>query len=178
MFYKIINRVSDVELVDGARDYQVMDRKVADAILSLREYNRFFKGISSWVGHKTKWFEYKNVERVAGETKWNFWSLTRYAIEGIVSFSAAPLAIASVTGLAAFVVALIFILFIVVRKALFGDPVSGWSSTVCIILLIGGLQLHCIGILGLYQSRTFMETKHRPHYIASETSLSNFTLIG
>jgi glycosyltransferase involved in cell wall biosynthesis len=178
LFYRIINRISDVELVDGARDYQVMDRKVVNAILSLREYNRFFKGISSWVGYKTKWLEYQNIERVAGETKWSFCSLARYAIEGIVSFSAAPLAIASVTGVLSFVVALLSILFIVVRKLIFGDPVSGWASTVCIILLIGGLQLLCIGILGQYQSRTFMEAKHRPIYIASETNVSNFNTIG
>jgi glycosyltransferase involved in cell wall biosynthesis len=171
LFYRLINKFGDVELVDGARDYQVMNRKVVNAILSLREYNRFFKGISSWVGYRTRWFAYENVERAAGETKWSFWSLTKYAIEGIVSFSEAPLALASFTGVTSFALAILFIIFIVVRKLAFGDPVSGWASTVCIILLIGGLQLLCIGILGQYLSRTFLETKHRPIYLVNETNI-------
>lgn len=168
MFYKLINRISDTEIVDGARDYQMMTRQVSDAIVSLKEYNRFFKGISGWVGFKTKWLEYQNVERVAGETKWSFWGLFKYAMDGILAFSTAPLVMASAFGIICFVLAIALMLFIFVRAALFGDPVSGWPSTMCLILTLGAIQLLCIGILGQYLSKTYLETKRRPIYIVRE----------
>ena len=169
-FYKIINKMSNAEIVDGARDYRIMTRKMADSILSMREYNRFTKGIYGWIGFKTKWIEFENVERVAGETKWSFWKLFRYAIEGIVAFSTAPLAIATYFGIIMSFVAFILIVFIIVKKLAFGDPTSGWSSMVCIILMLSGIQLFCIGIVGQYLSKTYLETKKRPIYIAAKTS--------
>lgn len=169
-FYKLMRRISKTEIVDGARDYRLMTRQFVNALLELGEYNRFSKGLYGWVGFRTKWLEFENVERAAGETKWSFWKLLLYSIEGIVAFSAAPLAIAVVTGLACFLLALAFILFIVVRTLMFGDPVAGWPSLVCIILLIGGLQLLCIGILGEYLAKTYLEVKDRPIYICKETN--------
>ena len=169
-FYKIINKMSNAEIVDGARDYRIMTRKMADSILSMREYNRFTKGIYGWIGFKTKWIEFENVERVAGETKWSFWKLFRYAIEGIVAFSTAPLAIATYFGIIMSFVAFILIVLIIVKKLAFGDPTSGWSSMVCIILMLSGIQLFCIGIVGQYLSKTYLETKKRPIYIAAKTS--------
>ncbi len=171
-FYKLMRRISKTEMVDGARDYRLMTRAFVNALLELGEYNRFSKGLYGWVGFRTKWLEFENVERAAGATKWSFWKLLLYSIEGIVAFSAAPLAIAVVTGLACFVLALLFILFIVVRTLMFGDPVAGWPSLVCIILLIGGLQLLCIGILGEYLAKTYLEVKNRPIYICKETNTS------
>lgn len=169
MFYKIINRLSDADIVDGARDYRLMRRRMVDAILALPEYNRFSKGIFGWVGFKTKWLEYVNVERVAGETKWSFWKLFLYSLEGIVAFTTAPLALASLIGIIFCVLAFVMIIFIIVRTLLFGDPTSGWPSMVCIIFLCSGVQLFCMGVLGQYLAKTYMEVKHRPVYIVRET---------
>ena len=169
MFYKIINRLSDANIVDGARDYRLMRRRMVDAILALPEYNRFSKGIFGWVGFKTKWLEYVNVERVAGETKWSFWKLFLYSLEGIVAFTTAPLALASLVGIIFCVLAFVMIVFIIVRTLLFGDPTSGWPSLVCIIFLCSGVQLFCMGVLGQYLAKTYMEVKHRPVYIVRET---------
>ena len=169
MFYKIINRLSDADIVDGARDYRLMRRRMVDAILALPEYNRFSKGIFGWVGFKTKWLEYVNVERVAGETKWSFWKLFLYSLEGIVAFTTAPLALASLIGIIFCVLAFVMILFIIVRTLLFGDPTSGWPSLVCIIFLCSGVQLFCMGVLGQYLAKTYLETKRRPVYLVRET---------
>ena len=171
MFYKIINRISDADIVDGARDYRLMNRAMVDAIVSMSEYNRFSKGIFGWVGFKTKWLEYENVERVAGETKWSFWKLFKYSIEGMTAFSVLPLQIASVFGVLFSSVAFIMIIVIIIRTLIFGDPTSGWPSMVCIVMMIGGIQLLCIGILGQYLSKTYLETKHRPIYIEKETNI-------
>lgn len=169
LFYKIINRISDADIVDGARDYRLMRRSMVDAILSMREYNRFSKGIFGWVGFKTKWVPFVNVERVAGETKWSFWKLLLYSLQGIVAFSTAPLAIASLLGLLFCLAAFVMVLYIFIKTLLFGDPVGGWPSLACIILFIGGVQMLCLGILGQYLAKTYLETKHRPIYIVSET---------
>lgn len=168
MFYKIMQKISKTEIVDGARDYRIMTRQMVDAILSMGEYNRFTKGIYGWVGFNTKWFEYENVERVAGETKWSFWKLLIYSLEGVVGFSTAPLTIASFFGIFCMFIAFVMIVFIIVRKLVYGDPTSGWPSLVCIITLIGGMQLFCIGIVGQYLAKTYLETKNRPIYIAKE----------
>ncbi len=173
MFYRVINRLSKNEIVDGARDYQIMNRKVVNGILQLREYNRFFKGITSWVGFKVRWLEYENVERAAGETKWSFWSLFVYAVNGLIAFTTTPLVIASVVGIICFILALVLICIIVVRTAVFGDPVAGWPSMICLTLLIGSIQLLCIGILGQYLSKLYLEAKHRPLYLVEE---ANFEL--
>ena len=167
-FYKLINRMSKTEIVDGARDFRMMTRQFRDAVLSVSEYNRFSKGIFSWVGYRTKWLEYENVERRKGETKWSFWKLFVYAIDGIVAFTTVPLALASVLGIVFCLLALLFIVFIIVRKVLFGDPTAGWPSMVCIILLLGGVQMFSIGIVGQYLSKTYMEVKKRPVYLESE----------
>jgi glycosyltransferase involved in cell wall biosynthesis len=164
-FYKTMRSLSDIEIVDGARDFRIINRKVADAILSLNEYNRFSKGIFSWVGYKTKWFEYENVKRSAGETKWSFWKLFVYAIDGIIAFSIKPLVLASLAGFIFFFIAILLIILIIVRKIVFGDPVAGWPSLVCIILFSGGLQLITTGILGQYLAKTYLEVKKRPLYI-------------
>lgn len=168
MFYKLMARISKTEIVDGARDYRIMTRQMVNAILSMGEYNRFTKGIYGWVGFKTKWFEYENVERVAGETKWSFWKLFMYSIEGVIGFSTAPLVISSFFGILCMLLAFVMIVFIIIRKLVYGDPTSGWPSLVCIIMLIGGMQLSCIGIVGEYLAKTYLETKHRPIYIAKE----------
>ena len=168
-FYRLINRISDANIVDGARDYRLMRRSVVNAILSLGEYNRFSKGIFGWVGFKTKWVPYENVERVAGETKWSFWKLFRYSLEGIVGFSTVPLAMASVLGVVLCLAAAVAILIIVVKTLLFGDPVGGWPSMMCAILFLGGVQLLSIGILGQYLAKTYLETKKRPVYLVRET---------
>lgn len=173
MFYRMMNKISDTELMDGARDYRLMTRQFVNSLLDLKEYNRFSKGLFGWVGYKTKWIEFENVERVAGETKWSFWKLFIYAIDGIVAFSTAPLAIASVIGMLMLFVAFFFIIFIVVRTMLFGDPVAGWPSLVCIITLIGGIQIFCVGILGQYLSKVYLESKNRPIYIVKESKLSD-----
>ena len=169
MFYRIMNRISSADVVDGARDFQLMNRKVVSAILSMKEYNRFSKGIFGWVGFKKKWLEYENIERAAGETKWSFWKLLLYALDGIVAFSTMPLVIASVMGILFCVLAFAAIIFIIIRTLVFGDPTSGWPSMVCIIMLVSGVQLLCIGILGQYLSKTYLETKRRPIYLVRET---------
>jgi len=177
MFYKLINKISDADIVDGARDFRLMKREMVDAIVAMCEYNRFSKGIFGWIGFKTHWLPYKNVERVAGETKWNFWGLFKYSLEGIINFSQAPLSIASLTGLFLTFVSFCAILFIVVRKLIFGDPVAGWASTACIILLMGGLQLLCMGIMGQYIAKTYLEVKKRPHFIIAETNDESAKLV-
>ena len=169
MFYRLINKMSDMEIVDGARDFRFMTRKFVDAVLAMGEYNRFSKGIFSWVGFKTHWISYENIERVAGKTKWSFWSLFKYSIEGIVGFSTVPLIMSSFLGVACCLLAFIGIVFVIVRATIFGDPVAGWPSMICVILLIGGLQLLCLGFLGEYLSKTYLESKNRPIYIVSET---------
>ena len=171
MFYKIINKISNVDIVDGARDYRLMTAQMKDAILAMPEYNRFSKGIFGWVGFRTKWLEYENVERVAGETKWNFWKLFLYSIEGIIAFSTAPLVLSSVFGMLFCILSFALIVFIIVRTILFGDPVAGWPSLVCIMFFIGGIQLFCHGITGQYLSKTYLETKNRPKYIIKDTNL-------
>lgn len=168
-FYTLMNRISDVELMDGARDYRLMNRKYVDALLSLQEYNRFSKGLFGWVGFRTKWIEFENVERIAGETKWSFWKLFKYSLDGIVAFSSTPLYLSSIIGAGMCGVAMLSIVFIIVRQLLFGGSAYGWPSMACIVILIGGLQLLCIGILGLYLSKAYLEVKHRPVYIVKET---------
>ena len=171
MFYYLINKVSDVQLVDGARDFQMMNRMVVDAILSMKEYNRFSKGIFSWVGFRKKWLEYENIQRVAGETKWHFWSLFLYAMQGIIAFSTAPLVVCSFVGLICCTLAIIMIFVIIFRTLVFGDPTAGWPSLVCIILLLSGIQMLGIGVLGQYLAKTYLETKNRPTYITRKTNL-------
>lgn len=168
MFYRMINRISKTEIVDGARDFRLMTRQMVSSILELREVSRFSKGIFSWVGYRTKWLEYENVERVAGETKWSFWKLLLYSIDGMIAFSTAPLAIASITGVLFFVMAFLLILYFLIKTLIWGDPVAGFPATICIILFLGGIQLFCVGILGQYMSKTFLETKKRPIYITKE----------
>jgi glucosyltransferase len=167
-FYHLMKKISQTEMMDGARDYRLMTRQMVDAILSMREYNRFTKGIFGWVGFRTKWLEYENVERAKGETKWNFWKLLVYSIDGITAFSTAPLLIASFVGILFCVIAFLMIVFIIVRKLIFGDPVSGWPSLVCIILMTSGIQFFCTGILGQYLAKAYMEVKRRPIYLVKE----------
>ncbi|HFR3550961.1 TPA: glycosyltransferase family 2 protein [Streptococcus suis] len=168
LFYKLMNKISQVEVVDGARDFRLMRRHMVDAILSVSEYNRFSKGIFSWVGFETEYLPYENVERVAGETSWSFWKLLSYSIEGIINFSDTPLNIASYTGFFTFLLSLVLMVVVVFKTLVFGDPTIGWPSTICIILFLGGLQLMTIGILGKYLAKVFLETKHRPVYIIKE----------
>jgi len=167
-FYRLMGKLSDIEVVDGARDFRLMNRMFVDAILSLQERNRFSKGIFPWVGFRTKWFEYENVNRIAGETKWSFWKLFLYSLDGITAFSSRPLALASICGTIAFLVSLVLVFIVVVRKIIWGDPVAGWASTITIILLIGGIQLFTIGILGQYLAKAYTEVKQRPHFIVRE----------
>jgi len=168
LFYKLINKFSKVKIVNGARDFIMMKRSMADSILALPEYNRFSKGLFSWVGFKTKWLEYENEQRSAGTTKWSFWKLFLYSIEGIVAFTTAPLAIATVMGLLFCLISFLLIIFIFVRTMIWGDPTSGWPSMICIISLIGGIQLFCLGIMGEYISKIYLESKNRPIYIIRE----------
>jgi len=168
LFYKLMQKISKTEMMDGARDYRLMTRQMVDAILDMGEYNRFTKGIFGWVGFQTKWLEYENVERVAGETKWSFWKLVLYSIEGIVAFSTAPLTFISVLGIIFWLLAFVMIVFTIIRKLVFGDPVSGWPSLVCIILFLSGIQFFCTGILGQYIAKTYLEVKKRPIYIKNE----------
>lgn len=170
MFYKIINKTLDFEIMDGARDFRLMTRKMVDAVISMGEYNRFSKGIFGWVGFRTKWIPYENVERVAGETKWHFWKLVLYSLEGIVAFSTAPLTISSVAGLVFCFLAFVMLLIVFFKALLYGDPVAGWPSLACLILFIGGIQLFCMGILGQYLSKMYLEVKGRPIYIIKEDS--------
>ncbi|NFO13792.1 glycosyltransferase family 2 protein [Clostridium botulinum] len=168
-FYKIINKISNSDIVDGARDFRLMSRQMVDAILSLKEYNRFSKGIYGWVGFKTKWIPFKNIERVAGETKWSFGKLFIYSLEGIIGFSTKPLAIASILGILLCVVSFLFIMYTIIKTIIFNNPVNGWPSLVCIILFVSGIQLFCMGIIGQYLSKAYLETKARPIYIVKET---------
>lgn len=168
MFYRLMKKISKTEIMDGARDYRLMTRQMVDAILSMQEYNRFTKGIFGWVGFNTKWLEYENVERARGETKWNFWKLFIYSLDGITAFSTMPLMIASVVGVLFCLLAFAMIVFIIVRKMVFGDPVAGWPSMVCIMLFLSGVQFFCTGILGQYLAKTYMEVKRRPIYLVKE----------
>lgn len=173
LFYKIINHMSKIEMVDGARDYRLMTRKMVNAIISCQEYNRYSKGLWSFVGFKTKWVEYENVERVAGETKWSFWKLFKYAIEGIVAFSTVPLTLSAFFGIILCLISFIVIVIIICKTLIFGDPVSGWPSLACIVMFVGGIQLFFLGIIGEYLGKTYLETKHRPHYIIQELHQSS-----
>lgn len=168
-FYGLINKISDADIVDGARDFRMMKRDMVNAILSMPEYNRFTKGIFGWVGFKTKWIEFENVERAAGETKWSFWKLFRYALEGIIAFSTVPLTIVSLIGVIVCIIAFLFLLFVVIRAAIFGDPIAGWPSLICVISFLSGIQLLGIGVVGMYLSKTYLETKKRPIYIKKES---------
>lgn len=167
-FYKLINKISETEIVDGARDFRLMTRQMVDAILDVGEYNRFSKGIFGWVGFNTKWISYDNVERVAGETKWSFFGLFLYSLEGIIAFSTRPLYIASLFGILFCFIAFVMICFIIFKTLVFGEEVQGYASTICVIFFIGGIQLFCVGILGQYLSKTYLETKQRPLYIVKE----------
>lgn len=169
-FYKVMNRISDTDIVDGASDFRMMNRKMVDAIVSMGEYNRFSKGIFGWVGFRTKWIPYQNTERVAGQTKWSFWGLFRYSLQGIVAFSTVPLAISSVIGVITCILSFLMGFWIVIRTLIFGDPVAGWPTLACMIVFMGGIQLFCIGILGQYMAKTYLETKQRPIYIIAESS--------
>lgn len=168
-YYRLIRLISKTEFVDGARDFRLMTRQMTDAILSLKEYNRFTKGINEWVGFKTRWLEYENIQRAAGNTKWSFWGLFVYSLEGITAFSTVPLMLSAFLGVFLCAVAFFFIIFIVVRTLMYGDPVSGWPSLAVIILFIGGIQLFCMGIIGQYLAKTYLETKNRPVFIVKES---------
>ncbi len=172
-FYGIINRISDADIVDGARDFRLMKKDMVDSIVAMSEYNRFSKGIFGWIGFRTYWMPYENVERVAGETKWSFWKLFKYAIDGIINFSQAPLSIASWFGMFMTVIAFLFLAVTLVRRILYGNPVIGWASTICIILFIGGIQLFCLGVIGQYIAKMYLETKNRPHFIIAESNMTD-----
>ena len=177
-FYKIINKISDADIVDGARDFRLMKQEMADAVVAMSENNRFSKGIFGWIGFKTYWLPFENVERVAGETKWNFCKLTKYAIDGIINFSEAPLNIASWFGMTMTALSFLFLIIIVTRRLMFGDPVAGWASTMSVIIFIGGVQLFSVGIIGQYIAKTYAEVKERPHYIISDTNSDIVKKIG
>lgn len=169
-FYSIMNRISESDIVDGARDFRLMKKSMVEAIVAMGEYNRFSKGLFGWVGFRTYWMPYENVERVAGETKWNFWKLFKYAIDGIINFSQAPLSAVSWFGVLMTIVSFLMLVVVVGRKLIYGDPVAGWASTICVIIFIGGLQLFCLGVIGHYIAKMYLETKQRPHFIISETN--------
>lgn len=171
IFYKLIRKITNINIADGARDYQMMTRQMVNSVLALTEYNRFSKGIFEWVGYRKTWLEFENVERAAGETKWSFWKLILYSLDGIVNFSNMPLTISSYLGLIMTFVSILAIVFIIVRKLLFGDPVDGWPSLACIITFVGGIQLFCMGFMGQYMSKMYSEVKKRPHYIIQETNM-------
>ena len=170
MFYKISRKMTNIDIADGARDYQMMTRQMVDSVLSLTEYNRFSKGIFEWVGYRKTWLEFENVERAAGETKWSFWKLVLYSLEGIINFSSFPLTVSSYVGMLMTALSFVAIIFIVARKLIFGDPVDGWASTVCIVTFVGGIQLFCLGIMGQYLAKMYSEVKNRPRYIIQETN--------
>jgi glycosyltransferase involved in cell wall biosynthesis len=172
-FYRLVNRMSKTKLVDGATDFAMMTRQVVEAILTMPEYNRFSKGIYSWVGFDTKWLPYQNVERVAGTTKWSFWKLFLYSLDGIISFSTAPLAIASFSGILLCIIALIIICYVIIKTLIYGDPVAGFPTLICAVCFIGGIQLFCIGILGQYLAKTYLEVKNRPIYLIKESKLAD-----
>ncbi len=178
IFYKIINHISDADIVDGARDFRLMKRSMVDAIVQMSEYNRFSKGIFGWIGFRTYWMPYENVERIAGETKWNFWKLFAYSLDGIVNFSQVPLTMVSLSGLFITFISVIMIFFVIIRKVIYGDPVAGWASLVCIIVFLGGIQLFCLGIIGQYISKMYLEVKNRPHYIISDTNKKDIHYVG
>jgi len=169
-FYRMMRKMTEIDIADGARDYRMMSRAMVDSILALPEYNRFSKGIFAWVGYRTKWLEFENEQRAAGETKWSFWQLVHYSVDGLVNFSNAPIRIASFLGIIMTIISFVAIVFEVIRALIYQDPVAGWPSLVCIITFIGGIQLFCMGIMGQYISKTYMEVKKRPHYIVSETN--------
>lgn len=169
LFYKIMKKISNMDIVDGARDFRLMTRQMTEAILEMKEYNRFSKGIFTWVGFNTKWLEYENIERIAGKTKWSFWKLFIYSIDGITAFSTFPLIISTIVGIIFCVIALVMIFVIIVKTIAFGDNVSGWPSLACIILFVGGIQLFCTGIIGQYIAKTYLEVKNRPIYLVKET---------
>lgn len=171
LFYKIMKKISKMDIVDGARDFRLMTKQMKDSIVSMQEYNRFSKGIFTWIGFKTKWLEYENIERAAGKTKWSFWKLFLYSLDGITAFSTFPLVIAVVFGMLFCLLAFIMIAIIIFKTIVFGDPVSGWPSTICAILLVGGVQLFCTGIIGQYMAKTYLEVKKRPIYIVKETNI-------
>lgn len=173
MFYKVIRKMTNINIADGARDYQMMTRQMVDSVLALTEFNRFSKGIFEWVGYRKTWIEFENVERAAGETKWSFWQLILYSLEGILNFSNIPLMLSSWLGIVMTLVSFLAIGFIIIRKLLFGDPVDGWASTACIITFVGGIELFCMGIMGQYMSKMYSEVKKRPHYIVQETNLED-----
>ena len=173
-FYILINKISNVDIVDGARDFRLMKRKMVDSILQMKENNRFSKGIFGWVGFKVKWLSYENIERVVGTTKWSFWKLFKYSIEGIIAFSTTPLLISSFIGMIFFIISIIMIILIILRTIIIGDSVEGWPSMVCIMFFIGGIQLFCIGILGQYLAKTYIEVKHRPIYIIRESNINEY----
>lgn len=170
-FYRIINRISDADIVDGARDFRLMKREMVDTIVGMGEYNRFSKGIFGWIGFRTYWLSYENISRVAGETKWNFWKLFRYAVDGVINFSQVPLSVASWFGILMTVISFAVVAVIALRRMIWGDPVAGWASIVCIMTLVGGIQLFCMGIMGQYISKIYMEVKKRPHYIIAKSNI-------
>lgn len=176
-FYKMIRMISETGVQENARDFRMMKKEMTDAVISMGESNRFSKGLFDWVGFRTYWISYENVERAAGNTKWNFWALCRYGLDAIFNFSSTPLTFASWLGLLMTLVSAFFLIFVVVRKLIFGDPVAGWASTICVIIFIGGLQLFCLGIIGQYISRIYLETKQRPHYIISDANRENIQKI-
>ena len=169
-FYKLINKISDADVVDGARDFRLMKREMVDSIVAMCEYNRFSKGIFGWIGFKTKWLEYENVNRIAGETKWSFWGLFKYAVDGIINFSETPMSLASGLGIFLTIFSFLMVIFIIIRKEIFGDPVAGWPSLACIIIFIAGLQFLCMGIMGKYIAKTYLEVKNRPVYLLKDSS--------
>ncbi len=177
LFYKFINRISDTQIVDGARDFRLMKREMVDAVVAMGEYNRFSKGLFGWVGFRTCWLPYENVERAAGKTKWSFWGLMKYAMDGVVNFSQAPLSFVSWAGFIMTAFAFFMLAFVVIRKLIFGDPVAGWASTMSVIIFVSGLQLFCLGVIGQYLAKTYLETKRRPHFIVSETNGRDVTKI-
>ena len=178
LFYRIINKISDSDIVDGARDFRLMKRSMVDSIISMSEYNRFSKGIFGWVGFKTRWLSYENVERIAGKTSWSFWGLVKYAIGGFVNFSLVPLNIASFFGFFSTGMAFFYLIFVLIKYFIYGDPVQGWATLICVILFLGGIQLLCIGIIGQYVGKTYLEVKNRPHYIVSESNKKEVIKIG
>jgi len=171
-FYKLMGKISKIEIVDGARDYRLMTRQMVDAVLEMGEYNRFSKGLFAWVGFHTKWLDYENIERVSGDTKWSFCKLLSYSLEGIMAFSTFPLTISTIVGIFLCFISFLSIILIVARRLVYNDPVQGWASTICIILFVGGAQLFCTGILGQYLAKTYLEVKHRPVYLVKETEES------
>lgn len=177
-FYKLMDSVTEAEIKSGARDFRLMKRKMVDAVVAMSEYNRFTKGIFGWVGFRTYWLDYENRERAAGKTKWGFWKLVGYGIDGIMNFSQSPLSFSSWLGIGMTLFSIVMLLFVIIRRLAFGDPVAGWASIICVMIFIGGLQLFCLGIIGQYIAKIYLETKHRPHYIVSETNMEEAKKIG